>query len=247
MNKKLYAAIFGAVCHALFFIAVSSMGYMLFWGMSHPLTKLNLYFPRATNILLLLQFPILHSFFLTARGGKLLSKLHPYGLGKDLATTSFATFASIQLLIVFLFWSPSISIWFFPEGAILKVWVVVHLFSWLFLIKALYDAGFALQSGFLGWGAVIKGQSPKYSSFPERGLFKYCRQPIYLGFFAILITAPTWTLDHVLIATVWGFYCFFGAKLKEKRFERIFGSSFKAYQKRVPFVGVSLSFLHVPK
>ena len=87
--------------------------------------------------------------------------------------------------------------------------------SWLFLIRALHDAGMNLQTGSLGWWALLRGERPRYPALPTGGVFQACRQPIYLAFFLILWTAPTWTPDHLILALAWTPYCLLAPRLKE--------------------------------
>jgi hypothetical protein len=49
-------------------------------------------------------------------------------------------------------------------------------------LKRFYSLG-AVQTGALGWRAIARGERPRYASFfPERGLFRVCRQPVYVAF-----------------------------------------------------------------
>ena len=71
---------------------------------------------------------------------------------------------------------------------------------------------------------------------PTHGLFARCRQPIYLGFALVLLTAPCWSLDWLLLAAGWCGYCAIGPRLKEARWERLFGEQFRSYRATVPFL-----------
>ncbi len=107
--------------------------------------------------------------------------------------------------------------------------------SWLLLLKSIVDAGFPLQTGLLGWWAVARGRAPVYPPMPRRGLFRLCRQPIYLSFALTLWTVPTWTPDQLCVALVLTGYCVLGPLLKEARFGRTFGAEFAAYRRGVPY------------
>jgi protein-S-isoprenylcysteine O-methyltransferase Ste14 len=112
----------------------------------------------------------------------------------------------------------------------------VYLLAWVFLIKALLDAGLELQTGALGWRAVLHGRKPVYPPLPTRGTFRFLRQPVYLGFLLTLWTGPVWTPDHLVIALVWTVYCLVGPRLKERRYHRLFGEAFEEYRLRVPYM-----------
>jgi protein-S-isoprenylcysteine O-methyltransferase Ste14 len=235
-GRRLVAVFFGVLCHGLFVVAVSLMARELFHGMTGgrgPFTGVS---AALANGLLLLQFPILHSLLLTRPGMRLLERLAPSGLGSALAPTSFALVAALQLGLTFYCWSPTGIEFWMPEGPSWVLHTGAFLFSWLFLGKALMDAGLGLQTGWIGWTAVWSNRKPRYPGIPSSGLFSTCRQPIYLGFAMILWTAPAWTLDHLVLALVWSAYCVIGPIHKEHRFKQMFGREFDEYRRRVPYI-----------
>jgi protein-S-isoprenylcysteine O-methyltransferase Ste14 len=112
----------------------------------------------------------------------------------------------------------------------------LFLSAWLFLLKALYDGGMGLQTGSIGWLALLRGTKPAFPALPTRGTFVVCRQPIYLGFALTLWTGPVWTPDRLLLAVLWTTYCVFGPRHKERRFLAFHGEVFARYQQRVPYM-----------
>lgn len=225
-------------CHGLFLLAVGSMGFMLATGLQHGLGRLPGPYGLGADAVLLLQFPLLHSWLLTRRGRQVLVRLSPVGFGRELVPTTYVALASLQLLLAFWLWTPSGVVWARPGefGAAAAVWPWLAFGgAWLFLGKALFDAGLGLQSGAIGWWAVLRGQAVRYPDLPTRGLFARCRQPIYLGFALVLWTAPVWSLDWLLLAIVWTIYCIVGPRFKEARFGAVFGARFAKYQAVVPY------------
>ena len=97
------------------------------------------------------------------------------------------------------------------------------------------DAGLSLQTGSLGWIALLRGIKPVYPKMPETGLFRLTRQPIYVAFALTLWTVPTWTPDQLVVALVLTAYCLIGPLFKEARFRRIHGASFEKYARSVPY------------
>jgi protein-S-isoprenylcysteine O-methyltransferase Ste14 len=230
------AVCWGAVCHSVFAIAIALMVANLYTGMGFGLGTLDGVPALVANLALLLQFPLLHSALLTGRGRRILAALAPRGLGRDLAPTTYSALAALQIAATFLLWSPSGITWWQPGGFVRIAWIAPFALSWLFLTKAIADGGLGLQTGWIGWTAVLRGRRPAFGPMPERGLFARCRQPIYLGFAATLWTGPVWTPDHLLIATIWTTYCVVGPRHKERRFARIHGQAFADYRRRVPFM-----------
>ncbi|KAF0240898.1 MAG: hypothetical protein FD180_4723 [Planctomycetota bacterium] len=225
----------GILCHLSFLAAVGAMAAGILTGLRigrGPFTGASAWI---ANALLIVQFPLVHSWLLSRPGTRLLAALGPRGTGRILATTTFATISSLQILAVVLGWSPtSLSSWQ-PHGFLYAASCAAYAASWLFLFQSMLDANIFIQSGALGWLALFRGRVPDYGSMPERGTFRLCRQPIYFAFALVLWTAPVWTWDRFALATAWSVYCVAGPLLKEARFLRIHGDRFREYRRRHPY------------
>ena len=93
----------------------------------------------------------------------------------------------------------------------------------------------ALQTGSLGWIALLRRRPPVYPALPQTGLFRLTRQPIYVSFALTLWTVPTWTPDQLVIAIVFTSYCLVAPLFKEARYRRMYGPAFDDYARRVPY------------
>jgi protein-S-isoprenylcysteine O-methyltransferase Ste14 len=235
LQRPATALFYGALCHACFALGVGTMVVMMFFGMSRSLGALEAPWNWIANITLLAQFPVMHSFLLTGRGRAVLARLAPAGTGAALSTTTYVTIASLQIFALFALWSPSGEIWWQAEGASLALMTALYATAWLLLGKAMADAGMSLQTGSLGWMALLRNKRPVYPKMPERGLFRLSRQPIYVTFTLTVWTVPTWTLDQLVVAITLTLYCLIGPLFKEARFRRIYGSAFDDYARRVPY------------
>ncbi len=235
IGRKSLALIYGVMCHALFALAVAVMIYEMYFGLSRARGTLHAPWSWLGNGLLILQFPLAHSFLLTGRGRAVLRALAPAGVGTQLATTSYVIVASVQILLLFGWWSPSGVIWWQAQGAMLPVMIALYTAGWLLLVKAMFDAGITVQIGSLGWWSVYRNAKPVFPPMPARGLFRICRQPIYVAFAITLWTVPVWTPDQLVLAIALTSYCLVGPLLKEARFSRMFGSEFEAYRARHPY------------
>ena len=226
---------FGIACHILFVLGVGTMMAAMFFGMSRSLGRLGTPWAGLANAVLLLQFPIIHSVLLGRSARRCLGRLAPFGLGGKLSTTTYAAIASVQVGLLFALWTPSGIVWWQAQGPALAVLCVLYAASWILLLRSIVDAGFPLQVGLLGWWAVARGRAPVYPPMPRRGLFRLCRQPIYLAFALTLWTVPTLTPDQLCVALVLTAYCVLGPLLKEARFRRTFGEEFADYRRTVPY------------
>lgn len=207
---------------------------MLF-GMSRSLGTVPAPWNWVANAALLAQFPLLHSALLTSRGRRLLGWLAPAGTGTTLAPTTYATIAGLQTLALFALWSPSGVVWWRAQGVALVVMLALYTTSWLLLGWSMHSAGLGLQTGSLGWTALLHGRSPRYPPMPRKGLFRLIRQPIYVTFALTLWTVPIWTPDQLMVALVLTAYCVLGPRFKERRYRRTYGQDFEDYSRRVPY------------
>jgi len=224
----------GVICHAIFAAAVLAMIVAMAFGMSQSLGAVPWPWAALANAALIAQFPLVHSVLLTRRGGAWLSRLLPEG--GTLATTTYAIIASLQLLALFALWTPSGIVWWRAEGAMLWVTLAAYTASWLFLIKASWDAGAEVQSGALGWLSLMAKRRPVFPDMPERGTFRIIRQPIYLAFALTTWCVPVWTPDHLFLAVSLTAYCLAAPMLKERRFRARYGPRFDAYAARTPYM-----------
>jgi methanethiol S-methyltransferase len=208
---------------------------MMYSGMSMSLGTVEPPWRWASNGALLIQFPLVHSFLLTDKGSIVLASLAPQGLGNSLSTTTYVTIAGLQTCALFALWSPTGIVWWQAEGAWFCFMLGLYASAWILLGKSMADASFALQTGLLGWWAVLSNKKPAYPSMPRTGLFRISRQPIYVSFTLTLWSVPTWTPDQLVVAITLTLYCLLGPLFKEARFRRLFGSEFEAYCRRVPY------------
>jgi ubiquinone biosynthesis O-methyltransferase len=234
-RRKYIALTYGVLCHGLFAVAVSVMIYEMFFGLSRSWGALQAPWSWIGNGLLLLQFPVTHSFLLTKPGRTVLRALAPREFASDLSTTSYVIVASLQILLLFGCWSPTGVIWWQAQGPMLAIMTALYSAGWLLLLKSMFDAGITLQIGSLGWLAVFRNTKPAFPPLPTGGLFRVCRQPIYLSFTITVWTVPTWTPDQLMLAIVLTAYCLTGPIFKEMRFSRLFGDEFEAYRSRHPY------------
>ena len=232
---------FGAAAHLIFAAAVLAMIVAMFFGMSRSFGAVPWPLAAAANALLLLQFPIAHSFLLTGRGSRWLARLVPGPHGGTLGTTTYAIIASVQLLALFALWTPSGVVWWSAEGWTLYAVTCAYAASWMLLVKASWDAGAEVQSGALGWMSLMAKARPHFPDMPTQGLFRVIRQPIYVAFALTLWTVPVWTPDQLTLAVCLTAYCLAAPKLKERRFEQRYGDRFRAYKRVVPYAVPSIT------
>jgi protein-S-isoprenylcysteine O-methyltransferase Ste14 len=236
LKRRAVAWSWGVLTHAAFAFAVGSMAWAFSRGMHVGLGRLEGMRRWIADGALLLQFPLVHSALLGRRGARILARMAPPGMGRTLSTTTFSAVAALQLAATFWLWSPGGGCVWRGTGALGIGLVAAHVLAWAFLVVALHHAGLGLQTGWIGWRALLQDRAPVYPPMPQRGLFAICRQPVYVGFFLVLWTGPKWSVDRLALAGVWGVYCLLAPRLKERRHARIHGERFEDYRRRVPYM-----------
>ncbi len=167
------ALLYGVICHFIFMAAVLVMLLAMFFGMSKSYGNVPHPFSYLSNFLLLLQFPITHSFLLSSKGRKYLFYFSPKEYSKTLASTVFALLASIQLFLLFFFWTPTEILIWEASGTSFFLMCTLYACSWILLVWASIDAGAELQSGALGWMSLAQNKVPNFLPVLKRfGDFK---------------------------------------------------------------------------
>jgi len=233
--RTVVALWYGLVCHVCFLLGVLTMMVAMYFGMSRSLGAVPAPWNWVANAALLIQFPVVHSVLLTDRGRALLARLAPMSAGSTLSTTTYATIAAVGVFALFALWTPTGTVWWQASGSALAVMTGLYAVSWLLLGKSMADAGLSVQTGSLGWTALLRGRKPVYPPMPVTGLFRLTRQPIYVSFALTLWTVPTWTPDQLVVAATLTAYCLIAPRFKEARYRRIYGAAFDSYVRRVPY------------
>lgn len=138
-------------------------------------------------------------------------------------------------MALFGMWSPSGVVWWRAQGAVLVLITALYALAWVLLGWSMLNAGLGLQTGTIGWTALLGGRRPRYPPMPRTGLFRLTRQPIYVSFALTLWTVAVWTPDQLVVAVVLTAYCVVGPWFKERRFRRIYGEAFDEYARQVPY------------
>jgi protein-S-isoprenylcysteine O-methyltransferase Ste14 len=235
-SERIIALLYGAASHCLFTLSVLTMIMSLLTGIQFGYGTLTGGLRIVSNTALILQFPVFHSLLLSNTGRGLLKFLAPTQIARHLQPTTYVMISSLQILLVFLLWSPHYQILWQPTGIFYLLHLTAFIASWLLLAKSMWDAHLGIQTGYIGWLSVWQNRAQiLWPGLATHGLFRLCRQPIYFSFMLTLWTSPVWTFDKIYLASLWTIYCFVGPLLKERRFERLFGELFARYKERVPY------------
>lgn len=236
-RRRALASLWAVATHGTFALGVAAMAWALFAGL-HPWgsggDEAGGPLAWTVDLLLLAQFPLLHSWLLTRDGRPRFGTRLVLGDGV-LGTSRFVIASSLQLLLTFGLWRPLSAAAWRPGGALLVVHGALFATSWVLLVVAMTEAGLSVQTGSLGWTSLWRGERPRFPAFRPRGLHALVRHPIYVAFTLVLWTAPTWTLDRFVLGSAWTAYCVLGARRKEARLFARHGAAWTEYSARTPF------------
>ena len=162
-GQRALAMLAGLACHGTFAVAVAVMAVALFTGLTIGRGPFHGAAAWLANGLLLMSFPLFHSWLLGDRGRKWMARMTPGGIGRELGTTTFVFISSLQLLALFLLWSPTGHMIGRVTGPAVWALAAVAAVGWLLLGLSMYQAHFALQTGALGWTSVLRNRRPVWA------------------------------------------------------------------------------------
>lgn len=148
--------------------------------------------------------------------------------------STFVLFASLALILMFLFWKPIDTIvWEVesPAGQIL-LWTIFGL-GWAVVLLSTFLINhfelFGLQQAYLH---ARRREAPP-PRMREPLLYRYVRHPLYLGFFLAFWAAPRMTAGHLLLAVGMSVYVLIAIRYEERDLIGLFGRDYESYRDRV--------------
>jgi len=228
-----YAAFAYAVFLASFLYAVAFVGNIgivpktIDTGPAGPLIPALI-----VNLLALGAFAIQHSVMARPAFKRWWTRIVPVPMERS----TYVLVASLLLFVLFAVWQP------LPE----PVWTVRGPFGQL-LLTGLFWAGWLIVlcstfmiNHFELFGLKQALADRMHSSVPPslttRYLYRFVRHPIMLGFIIAFWSTSLMSVGHLLFAVMTTAYIFIGIALEEHDMVAVFGTAYRAYQKRVPMI-----------
>lgn len=184
------------------------------------------------DLALILLFGLSHSVMARPAFKEQLTKFIPHAAERS----TFVLVASLVLAILYWQWRPiNTVIWTTPapiswllSGVSIVGWVVVFLST--FLIDH-FDL-FGLRQVWLNFRGLEYSERP----FVLRGLYKFVRHPLMLGFLIAFWFAPAMTLGHLLFAIAMTFYIFVGIFYEERDLAKMLGEDYLRYKEQASMI-----------
>jgi protein-S-isoprenylcysteine O-methyltransferase Ste14 len=185
------------------------------------------------NVLLLGLFAVQHSVMARPGFKRIWTKVIPPAVERS----TFVLLSSIILLLIFWQWRPMTSIVWevsnsFGAAALWAMngigWIIVLISTFLIDHWHLFGLRQVLDH--------LRQRSEKSPVFTTRGLYRFLRHPIMLGFVVAFWATPVMTVGHLLFAAATTGYILVGVLLEERDLVAVHGGTYLDYRKRVPML-----------
>jgi methanethiol S-methyltransferase len=218
--------LFGWTVYRLFpFLQGNGHGFLSSWVSAHSPIPWYVW-----NVLLAVQFAIIHSLLLHPKTRKRIERLLPSAF----YSCFFCVATCLCLLTVIEFWQPqSPAVWRLT-GTANSVVHWAYIACWPLLIYTLSLTGLGYQTGWTPWWAWVRGVKPPRRAFETRSLYRVMRHPIYVSFLGMIWFTPDMTIDRALLTGLWTVYIYVGSCLKDRRLLHYIGEPYRQYQSAVP-------------
>ncbi|XP_019848983.1 PREDICTED: nurim-like [Amphimedon queenslandica] len=198
--------------------------------------------PTANNILLMLLFTLPHT-LITFESVKRLLINYLLCSEKKYYLLFYSFWASVSLLFLYTFWSPSTSeVW-----SIRLNWaaLAVHALQGIFLILYLYSllsteilGNFGLVwfvKSTLGLSKIKKEKGGKENKLVISGIYGVVRHPLMTCTIAMMWLTPTMTIGHLFLAALFTLYIVLAVRFSEEpKLIKEYGIAYTNYQRKVP-------------
>ena len=183
------------------------------------------------DLLLALQYAVIHSLLLHPRTRKRLSRW----ISRPFYGSFYCNVTCATLLFAIAYWQPVGGVLYDARSTTAGLAVQACFYgSWAALFYSLHLSGLGYQTGLTPWWYWLRRLPQPKRTFEERGAYRLFRHPIYLSFLGLIWFTPLMTIDHALLTAVWTVYIFLGSHLKDERLAFYLGDSYREYQSRVP-------------
>ncbi len=182
------------------------------------------------NFGLITLFALQHSIMARRSFKKFWTEIIP----KPIERSTYVLFASILLIVMFLFWQPIPEIvWNVSSEPGNTILWILNGCGWLFLLISTRLINEQHLFGVQQVRQHLKGQKITDPKFQTPAFYKVTRHPMMFGFLLAFWITPVMTLGHLIFAASFSIYIFIGIKFEERDLLAYFGSTYEKYRRKV--------------
>jgi protein-S-isoprenylcysteine O-methyltransferase Ste14 len=146
----------------------------------------------------------------------------------------YVLFASLALILLFLFWRPLPQPLWVVDGAV-GVALLWGLFAtgWLIVLLSTFLISHFELFGLAQVYRHMRGRAAAALRFRQPFFYKLIRHPLYSGFVIAFWATPAMTMGHLLLALGMTVYMLIAIQYEERDLVRLFGQDYESYRRDV--------------
>jgi protein-S-isoprenylcysteine O-methyltransferase Ste14 len=232
---KLFAAIYGLVCYAVFFVvflyAIGFVGGVIVPKSIDTGPVSDLVPSLVIDVVLLGIFAVQHSVMARPAFKAAWTRFVPPVIERS----TYVLLASLALALLYWQWRPLATpvIWNVTDPPFVQAIWALYAIGWLTVLTSTFLINhFDLFGLRQVWTYVRGGQTPP-PEFRTPLFYRVVRHPIYLGFVIAFWATPRMTLGHLVFAGATTAYILIAIQLEEHDLIGLFGDTYRNYRGRV--------------
>ncbi|HEX9660412.1 MAG TPA: isoprenylcysteine carboxylmethyltransferase family protein [Rhodothermales bacterium] len=232
--SRFLSLLYGTICYVMFLVvllyAIGFVGNLPLPKTIDSGTEGPLAMSIIINLALLSLFAVQHSVMARRGFKRWWTKFVPHHIERS----TFVLLTNLVLILLFWQWRPiPETVWTTSSDLVATVMIVLFWGGWgIVLISTFLIDHF----GLFGLRQVIlhfQGKEYPHGKFMKKGLYKWVRHPLMLGFIVAFWATPDMTVGHLLFAAVTTAYILVAIQIEERDLVAIHGEDYHEYRQNV--------------